>query len=685
MKTVGKQFPLPSNFDFSKQSIEVPGSKKPGASAAYPNLITINSKGVTKNLVEIFENALARYPDEPCLGSRGVVSTNPIKFDNSYTWITYRQVAQRRDHIGSALEYLWETGRAGGGEIPCVGIWSTNRPEWQLVDLAIQAYAKVSVSLYDVLGADSVEMICNHSELSVIFLSANHISTLLNLSHRLKFLKIIISLDELSEQALRLATKWAKQCNVEFFTLAQLEALGEVNPRKMTIPTPDQLYTICYTSGTTGYPKGALLTHGNLSVTVSTALGDLSLAFPGRHLSYLPLAHVYGRAFDLTMMANGIAIGYFTGDPLRLLEDAQILQPTIIATVPRILQRLYVSAYSAGDIPGLKAGLMVSIGYIFRKAVTDKLFNLRSTGELKHPLWDRLVFKKIQLVLGGKVSTMTCGSAPVAADCIDFIKIAFACNFYEENSCESNITLTGDVCGSGTVGPPQPSCEIKLVDVPSMGYTSDDKPHPRGELCVRGDTIMKGYYKDPEATAKNLDTDGWLHTGDVAEIDSCGRFKIIDRLRSIIKLSQGEYVALDNIQNIYSALPSISQIFVHGDTSKNHLVAVVVLEREYLANLVSKILGVSINFKDEVETAKLANEQRVKKFILEQLMKHANASGLKGVQVIRNIYITTTVFSVENGALTPTFKIKRREAFGMYQEQIEELYKEGAINSTATL
>lgn len=283
---------------------------------------------------------------------------------------------------------------------------------------------------------------------------------------------------------------------------------------------------------------------------------------------------------------------------------------------------------------------------------------------MKHSIWDRLVFKEIQVILGGKVHQIICGSAPVAADCVDFIKIAFACNFYEgyaatETTCALTLTLPGDPNASGTVGPPNPICEIKLVDVPSMGYTSDDKPNPRGELCVRGGAVTRGYYKDPEATAKSIDIDGWFHTRDVAEIDSCGRVRIIDRLGNILKLSQGEFVALDNIQSAYSALPVVSQIFIHADSLKSYLVAVVVFEVEYLAKLILAVLKMHVDVDQPAQIDQAANNPSVKSVVLKEFNKHANSASLKGYERVRNIHITTKQFSVENGTLTPTFKIKR--------------------------
>jgi long-chain acyl-CoA synthetase len=183
----------------------------------------------------------------------------------------------------------------------------------------------------------------------------------------------------------------------------------------------------------------------------------------------------------------------------------------------------------AGDVPGLK-------GALFRKAIQVKTERLRATGDNTHFFWDKLVFRKIQAVLGGKLLLVVSGSAPIHTEVLDFLKIALACDVCEgygmtENCGACAKTWPYDPTGSGTVGPPQPINEIKLVDVPSMNYTAEDKPRPRGELCTRGENTLKAYYKDEKNTRETLDAEGWLHTGDIAEIDEYGRIKIIDRVK----------------------------------------------------------------------------------------------------------------------------------------------------------
>jgi len=677
---------IPADFDYTKQSVELPGTRKPGQTGIYrngawPELLNYDSLQARRNIPALFESGLAHSPNEPCLGHRPVISTEPLKFAPYYSWQTYTQVDERRRNLGSALDFLWQQGRAGGGDLPTLGLWTTNRPEWQIVDLASQAYAKVSVSLYDTLGPDAVEYICNHAEISIIFVSNQQLSSLLSLAPRLKKLKIVVGLDESTREARHLTTSWAKQFNLEYFSLKELEALGRANFRDPIIASPDQIYSICYTSGTTGNPKGAILTHGQVAMAVVSVCYGVPFYEPGTLLSYLPLAHIYGRLAEFICFNMGGAIGYFTGDPLRLLEDAQILKPTAFPSVPRLLNKIYQAANVAGDVPGLK-------GNIFRKAVAVKLQNLRTTGQLAHALWDRIVFRKIQRVLGGRIDTMVSGSAPIAADTIDFLKIAFSCDIQggygmTETAAVCARTTWGDAGSSGTVGPPQAACEIKLIDVPLMKYTAQDKPNPRGEICVRGVICTQGYYKDPENTAAAIDEEGWLHTGDIAEIDSYGRVVIIDRVKNIMKLSQGEYVALEKIENAYSGLQIIAQIYVHGDSLQDHLVAIVVPDMEFFAGLASTILKKLVGPSDLATLQAVAGDERVVAAIMAELSKQANKVGLRGFEMVKNIHVSLDPFTTENDTLTPTLKIKRREVQKLYKEEIAALYKHPIHNRSS--
>ncbi|KAF8636675.1 hypothetical protein AX17_003481 [Amanita inopinata Kibby_2008] len=674
----------PPVLPYDRQGVPVPGTKRPGQTAHYRNaiygLLTEHTPNSLKTLDEVFSCGLKVGQNQPFLGHRPIVSQSPLRYANKYVWQTYGEVDERRRHIGSALHAMFRAGTLGGGEYDTVGIWSQNRPEWQIIDIALQSYQKVSVSLYDTLGKDSVEYIVNHAHLTVVFSTSDHLPTLLRLANKAPQVRLLVSIDDLTPEAKKVLVEWGQSHDIKVMELRELEAFGKANRIEPIPASPDLVVSICYTSGTTNNPKGVVLRHRNLALAVQSNLYGLQLPDNGTLLSYLPLAHIYERICELCCIAVGARIGYFSGDPLRLLEDAQILRPQFFPSVPRVLNRVYQAAMVGGNVPGLR-------GNIFRKAISVKLEKLHRTGDPTHALWDKLVFRKIQAVLGGQLMLVTSGSAPINGDVMDFLKIAFACEVDEghygmtENCATCTKTLPNDPSGSGTVGPPQPVNEVKLIDVPSMDYTSEDKPNPRGELCVRGDNCFSEYYKDEANTRQTVDGEGWIRTGDVAEIDACGRVKIIDRVKNIMKLAQGEYVALEKIENMYSGSPIVSQIYVHGDSLQSFLVAVVVPDPTQLANLASTLLGRKVSPEDQENLLQALANQRIHDHILSMLTNEAKRSGLKGFETVKRIHLTLEAFSIENGTLTPTLKIKRKDAHKMYKTMLDELYELGEPGS----
>ncbi|THH20373.1 hypothetical protein EW146_g977 [Bondarzewia mesenterica] len=686
--------PLPSSLDLKKQAYEVPGTRKPGQTGHYRNapfgLADFTTDKVFKSLREIFETGLALNPELSCLGHRPIVSTNPLKYADHFEWITYAGADARRQLIGSALHTWFNSGMLGGGDMQTVGIWSQNRPEWQLVELALNAYGKVGVSLYDTLGKDSVEYIINHAHLTVIFVTANHIPSLLKLVPRTPQLKMIVSLDDLSPETKQILTSWAETLSVQVKELHEVEEFGKANLLDLVPATPYDPASICYTSGTTNRPKGVVLTHGQLASACSANIFGYILPSDDRGcvLSYLPLAHIYERINELCMFAVGGNIGFFSGDPLRLLEDAQLLRPNFFPSVPRVLNRVYQSAMLAGNVPGLK-------GALFRKAVQVKLDKLHATGDNTHVFWDKLVFRKIQAVLGGRVELISCGSAPISREVMDFLKIAFGGTVMEafyrcrkhrnsetarfsygmtENAAVCTHTLPGDPSSSGTVGPPTAMTEIKLIDVPAMGYTAEDKPYPRGELCCRGVNCFSKYYKDEKTTRETTDEEGWVHTGDVAAIDECGRIKIIDRVKNIMKLAQGEYVAIEKVEGFYALSPIVSQIFVHGDSLKSYLLAVVVADPIQFAAMAKRVIGSHVSVDDVRTLQELCKDQRIVDAVMKELNREAKKNALNGFEMVRRIHVSLDPFTIEDNTLTPTLKLRRKDAFNKYKLELTALY-----------
>ncbi|KAF9151737.1 hypothetical protein BGX20_005337, partial [Mortierella sp. AD010] len=599
-----------------------------------------------------------------------------------YTWQTYRQINQRVNAFGSGLMHLNEV-ILGNDMLNrwALGIWSHGRPEWFISEMSCNCYNLVSVALYDTLGPDAIEYIVNHADIQIVVSSANHIATMLENAEKLPKLKAIISMDSLRDtvpvpgatSAAQVLRAWGTQKGIKVYDFHEIESLGAEFPRKHLPPSPEEVASLCYTSGTTGQPKGAMLTHNNFVATVGTSRVGMSFDQNDVIISFLPLAHIMGRVLDTILMSVGGKIGYFRGDILLLLEDVGELRPTFFPAVPRLLNRIYAKLVASTiEAPGL-------VGALARRGVATKMANLAAGKGVTHPLWDRLLFNKVKMALGGRVQVILTGSAPIAKEVLSFLRIAFCCVVVEgygstEGLATATITMPDEYI-PGHIGCPRAGCELKLVDVPEMNYHSTDKPYPRGEICIRGETVFKGYFKDEKNTKETIDADGWLYTGDIGFVDNRGCFTIVDRKKNIFKLAQGEYIAPEKIENVLGARCNlVQQIYVHGDSLESTLVTVVIPEPETFLPFANGIVGTNVTIDDVEGISKLCKDPKVIHGVAKELEKAGKAGALRGFEFPKRVYLTTDAFSVDNGMMTPTFKVRRPQVAEYFKEQIKVMY-----------
>ncbi|KVH93576.1 AMP-binding, conserved site-containing protein [Cynara cardunculus var. scolymus] len=531
-----------------------------------------------------------------------------------------------------------------------IGLYFINRPEWIIVDHACSAYSYISVPLYDTLGPDAVKYIVNHSSAQAIFCVPETLHVLMSFLSEIPSVRLIVVVGGLDE----LMPSLPSTTGVKVVSFSKLITQGSNDRHPFRPPKPDDVATICYTSGTTGTPKvsisypfyaisfksaeGVVLSHGNM--IANTAGGTTGIKFypSDVYISYLPLAHIYERSNVLLLAYYGGSAGFYQGDNLKLLDDMAELKPTVFCSVPRLYNRVYDGIINAVKTTGGLRERVFNVAYNAKKQAL-------LTGKNASPMWDRLVFNKIKDKLGGRVRFMFSGASPLSPDVMDFLRVCFGCPVIEgygmtESSCAITYMHEKDIV-SGHVGAPNPACEVKLVDVPEMNYTSDDQPYPRGEICVRGPIVFQGYYKDEVQTKKN-----------------------------IFKLAQGEYIAPEKIENVYAKSKFVAQCFVYGDSFNSCLVAIVCVDPDMLKASAAKE-GIKFESLEQ-----LCNDPRARTAVLADMDAIGKEAQLRGFEFARSITLVAEPFTMENGLLTPTFKVKRPQAKAYFAKAIADMYEE---------
>ncbi|OWM83770.1 hypothetical protein CDL15_Pgr004201 [Punica granatum] len=565
---------------------------------------------------DFFSATVKRIPKSRLLGRREVVDTKV----GPYVWLSYQEAYDSAVQVGSAIR------RRSVNPGDRCGIYGSNCPEWVIAMEACSSQAITYVPLYDTLGPNAVEFILNHAEVSIAFVQTSKIPA--------------------------------------------GSSDSELPAKQKT-----DICTIMYTSGTTGEPKGVVLTNGAvmtevLSIDQFVDLTDKVFSEEDVYFSFLPLAHIYDLTMEIYCMYRGSAIGFWRGDVRFLVEDIQELKPTIFCGVPRVYDRIY-----SGILAKVSSGGAIR-KKLFEFAYNYKLGNLEKGLPLENaaPLMDRLVFEKTKLAFGGRVRILSSGAAPLPRHVEEFLRVTTCSSLSQgyglTESCGGCTTSVRNVFSMvGTVGVPIPSMEMRLESVPEMGYDALSSTYPRGEICLRGTTLFSGYYKRPDLT-NDVFVDGWFHTGDVGEWQPDGALKIIDRKKNIFKLSQGEYVAVENVESVYLRSPVVTSIWVYGNSFESFLVAVVVPDRKVLEEWATS------NSVEVEDFPSLCRNLKARKFVLNELNKAAQHHKLRGFEMLKAVYLEPNLFDMERDLITPTFKLKRPQLLKYYKDCIDQLYIE---------
>ncbi|KAL8238863.1 hypothetical protein R6Q59_015430 [Mikania micrantha] len=607
---------------------------------------------------DIFRLSVEKYPNNPMLGTREFVNGK----HGAYVWLTYKQVYDKVIRVGNAI-------RACGVEPEgrC-GIYGANCAEWVMSMEACNAHGLYCVPLYDTLGADAIEFVICHAEVAIAFVEEKKIPELLKVIPKAgEHLKTIVSFGKVTPEQ----REQVKNFGLAFYSWDEFLLLGDDKNIDLPVKKKSDICTIMYTSGTTGDPKGVLISNKCL-VTLITGVDHLldstkvSLTSKDVYLSFLPLAHIFDRLIEECIISHGASIGFWRGDVKLLIEDIGELKPTIFCAVPRVLDRIY-----SGLQQKISAGGFIK-RQLFNLAYSHKLHYMKGGKEHSNasPLSDKIVFSKVKQGLGGRVRLIISGAAPLAPHVEAYLKVVTCSHVLQgygltETCAGSFVSIPNEMDMLGTVGPPVPNLDARLVSVPEMNYDALSSK-PQGEICIRGDVLFSGYHKREDLTKEVL-IDGWFHTGDIGEWQPDGSMKIIDRKKNIFKLSQGEYVAVENLENVYGIVPDIDAVWIYGNSFESCLVAVVNPNKQAIEHY-AKTHNISGDFNSLCENLK------IKEYILGELTRVGKEKKLKGFEFMKAVHLDPVPFDLERDLLTPSFKKKRPQMLKYYQNVIDNMY-----------
>jgi len=535
-----------------------------------------------------------------------------------------------------------------------VGLFSANRPEWHTADFAINGSGAVTVPVYFNESPDRMTYILKHCGAKVVFV--------VGVPQLQKLLAVRSSLPELEQIIVADGGAGVPSDCLRYETLIAGASAADVSSYRLRASQvlPGQLASLIYTSGTTGEPKGVMLTHNNFCSNVNGVGHDFSVD-PAQDvaLSFLPLAHVYGRTLDYIYIFNGAALAYV--ESIDSVAQALLeVRPTIIAAVPRFFEKIYARLVEQGSkTTGVKRRI-----FDWAMNVAERATPWRATGasarlalKVQWMLADRLVYKKIRMGTGGRLRIVSSGGAPLSKSLAEFfwtigIRIYQGYGLTETSPIVSSNYPVNRV---GSSGKPIDNVQVRIAE--------------DGEVLVKGPCVMQGYYKNPEATREALSEDGWFRTGDIGYVDKDNYLFITDRKKDLLKTAAGKFVAPQPIENALKTSPYILNAMVLGDKRK-FIVALIVPNA---ATVAAKAADQGIKFASNTELAAHPWVHSLIDSEVRRLTVH-----LAQYETIKRFALLPEDFTFDNGSLTFTLKLKRRVVEQQCAGVIESLYADVA-------
>ncbi|AEE18940.1 AMP-dependent synthetase/ligase [Dokdonia sp. 4H-3-7-5] len=592
-------------------------------------------------VVNVKENAL-------CFENKNALY---VKNETLNTWegISWKNMYYRVENLAKGLlQFGVETQHN-------VAIFAENMPNWIIADLAIMSIRAVTVPIYATCSTKEVDYVINDAEVSLLFVGNQHeYDQAYELLESSSYLKLIVALTD----TIKLQPSVSSMYLEDFVATSPTQEIEDIYLKRQQDLDVKDLASIIYTSGTTGEPKGVMIGHANIGASLAAHKYELDISDQDVSLSFLPLSHIFERSWVFFCLHMGIEV-YFNQDPKKIAEVLKEVRPTVMCTVPRIFEKIYaaIQAKTKEATPTKQklASWALSVG--------DNYYNQHQRLEKKVPLGlnlkykiaDKIVLSKLRALFGGRIKFMPCGGAPLAADMVSFFH-----SFGLDVKCGYGLTeTTATVSLFGytnfefnSAGKSIEGTEIKIGD--------------NDEILVKGPGVMQGYYKKPEATAQVF-KDGWFCTGDAGRLDEHGNLYITDRIKDLMKTSGGKYIAPQKLETALISDSLIEQLAVIGDQQK-YVTALAVPNFENLKKYANEH---NISFESMEELIKDNKVVALFEKRFDELQQEFSA-----FEKIKKFTLLPREFSIEEGEITPTLKIKRKIVQKKYKALIDKMYAE---------
>ena len=589
--------------------------------------------------VSLFRENIQKYPKKEALMRKIDAHWQPISWEKLGTITT--QLSKALLQQGVAPQQT-------------VGILSQNTPQWTLTDLACLQIRAVTVPIYTSNTAEQALYVMNHAEIKFLFVGdEKQYHKALEVADQCPSLQKIILFDDhipLREQ--KYSIHWT-----DFLALGNNNALDEELQQRIDSRDLSELFTVIYTSGTTGEPKGVMLTYENLAYQMLGHSQRLEVDDTDSSLSFLPLTHVYERAWTSFCLYKAIVV-YYLEDTNLVREALAEVRPTLMCAVPRFYEKIFATVHDKADASSFAKRMLFKLAVkTGRRVLTLKEQNRKPSFLLKkaYNFFDKMVYTKLKAVLGGRIKFMPCGGANLEPSIGRFFQ-SIGINVklgYGMTETTATVSCWGDNrFNLQSVGTLMPNVQVRIGE--------------DNEILVKGGMVMKGYYKNPEETAKAFTPDGFLRTGDAGKIDENNNLFITERIKELMKTSNGKYIAPQLIEGKVGKYNLIEQIAVIAD-GKKFVSALIVPNYEMLTQAFKDL---NIKYKN---TADLIKHSQVIEYIGKQLQKFQ--SDLPDYEQIKKFTLLPTAFSIERNEITPTLKLRRKVIYANYSREIEAMYR----------